>query len=119
MTMPRQATSKSVASKTDRAKSNPDAIALLKADHRKVEELFAEYEKTAKSVKKYEIAITICDELTVHAALEEKAFYPVAKEALGKEADLVDEATVEHASLKWLITQLKNESPDSDLYDAK
>jgi hemerythrin superfamily protein len=121
MPTPRSTTTKPkpAAVKTGRAKSKADAITLLKADHRKVEELFAEYEKATRSDKKQDIANTICDELTIHAALEEKAFYPPAKEVLGKEADLIDEASVEHASLKWLIAQLKSEGPDSDLYDAK
>jgi hemerythrin-like domain-containing protein len=61
----------------------------------------------------------ICEELTVHAQLEEQAFYPEAQKALGDERDLVDEARVEHASLKWLIAQLENEGPDSELYGAR
>jgi hemerythrin superfamily protein len=92
---------------------------LLKADHRKVEALFADYNKASGASKKHEIAMSICDELSVHAALEETAFYPPAKLALGDDADLISEATVEHASLKWLIAQLQKEPQESELYDAK
>ena len=107
-------------SKTDKPSEKAiSAITLLSNDHRKVEALFEEYEKAKASSRKQKIALEICDELTVHAAVEEKGFYPPAREALGKDADLVDEADVEHASLKWLIAQIKAESPDSDHYDAK
>lgn len=105
--------------KSSNSKAPHDAIALLMADHRKVEDLFEQYEKARSSAKKVDIAKSICDELTVHAAVEEKGFYPPAKEALGDEADLVSEAVVEHSSLKWLIAQIKTEAPDSELYDAK
>jgi hemerythrin superfamily protein len=97
----------------------PDAIALLKADHRTVDELFAKFENAKRADQKAKIAQDICDELTVHATIEEKDFYPAAQEVLGEEHDLVDEAKVEHASLKWLIAQIEAESPDSELWEAK
>lgn len=97
----------------------PDAIALLKADHRTVDELFEKFENSKRADQKAKIAQDICDELTVHATIEEKDFYPAAQEVLGEEKDLVDEARVEHASLKWLIAQIEAESPDSELWEAK
>ena len=93
-----------------------DAIALLKADHRKVEELFARYE-TARS-KKADIAHQICMELTVHTLIEEEIFYPACREA-GVEADAMDEANVEHDGAKVLIAELEDGSPDEQFYDAK
>jgi hemerythrin superfamily protein len=97
-----------------------DAIALLKADHRTVEQLFSEFEEAKRSDQKARIVKQICTELTVHAKLEESDFYPAAQEALNSDdEDLVDEAKVEHASLKWLIGQLESAGPDADLYDAK
>lgn len=100
-------------------KAAPNAITLLKSDHRLVEELFEKFEKTGSKDRKLKLVKSICDELTVHAELEEKFFYPVVREALKKERDLLDEALVEHSSLKWLIAQLKAEGLDSDLFDAK
>ncbi|HEY4075459.1 MAG TPA: hemerythrin domain-containing protein, partial [Rhizomicrobium sp.] len=70
-----------------------DAIALLKADHRKVEELFEKYE-SARS-KKADLAKQICMELTIHTMIEEEIFYPACREA-GVESDMMDEANVEH-----------------------
>jgi hemerythrin superfamily protein len=96
-----------------------DALALLKADHRAVEKLFADFESARKPQRKEEIARKICAELTIHARLEESTFYPAVREALPEEQDLLDDAEVEHASLKWLIAQVETESCDSEFYDAK
>ena len=93
-----------------------DAIALLKADHRKVEELFEKYE-SARSTKK-DIARKICMELTVHTMIEEEIFYPACRQA-GVESDMMDEANVEHDGAKVLIGELENGSPDDEYYDAK
>jgi len=95
---------------------NPDAIALLKADHRKVEELFEKYEKTRS--KKADIAKQICMELTIHTMLEEEIFYPACR-AAGVEADMMDEANVEHDGAKMLIAELEAGAPEDDFYDAK
>jgi hypothetical protein len=96
--------------------SKKDAIALLKADHRKVEDLFEKYE-SARS-KKADIAQQICLELTIHTMIEEEIFYPACREA-GVESDMMDEANVEHDGAKTLIAELENGSPDDDFYDAK
>jgi hemerythrin superfamily protein len=101
------------------ATAAPDAVALLKADHRAVEELFEKFESARRADQKAKIVQEICNELTVHAAIEERDFYPAAQEVLKDEKDLVDEARVEHASLKWLIAQLEQETPDTELYEAK
>ena len=93
-----------------------DAIALLKADHRKVEGLFEKYE-SARS-KKADIARQICAELTIHTMLEEEIFYPACREA-EVESDMMDEANVEHDGAKVLIAELENGSPDDEFYDAK
>ena len=98
------------------AAKKKDAIALLKADHRKVEDLFEKYE-SARS-KKADIAKKICLELTVHTMIEEEIFYPACREA-GVESDMMDEASVEHDGAKTLIAELENGSPDDEYYDAK
>ena len=82
-----------------------DAIALLKADHRKVEELFEKFEKASGDGRKQAIAEEICMELTVHAQIEEEIFYPACE---GKvEEDLLKEAYVEHDGAKVLIAEIE------------
>ena len=98
------------------SKKSPDAIALLKADHRKVEEMFEKYE-SARS-RKAEIAHQICLELSIHTLLEEEIFYPACREA-GVESDMMDEANVEHDGAKTLIAELEAGSPEDEYYDAK
>src|SRR5690242_204873 len=96
-----------------------DAIDLLKQDHREVETLFREFESTDDDARKVELAETICAELAVHAEIEEKIFYPAAREALPDDKqDLVAEATVEHASLKKLIADIDGSSPRDELFEA-
>jgi hemerythrin superfamily protein len=93
-----------------------DAIALLKADHRRVEELFEQYE-SARS-RKADIAKKICMELTIHTMIEEEIFYPACREA-GVESDMMDEANVEHDGAKTLIAELEAGAPGDEFYDAK
>ncbi len=94
-----------------------DAIALLKADHREVENLFSEYENAKGAAEKRKLAEKICLELTVHTQIEEEIFYPACK---GKvEEDLLPEAYVEHDSAKVLITEIEQGKPSGEYYDAK
>jgi hemerythrin superfamily protein len=94
-----------------------DAIALLKADHRTVEDLFAQFEKASGDGKKQKLALQICAELTVHAKIEEEIFYPACE---GKvEDDLIREAYVEHDGAKVLIAEIEGGAPSDEYYDAK
>ncbi len=95
-----------------------DAIALLKADHEAVSQLFTEYESTRSVSNKKALVAQICTALGVHAQIEEEIFYPAVKAAL-KDKLLVPEATVEHAGVKDLIAQLEGIEPDGEMYDAK
>src|SRR5688500_1083394 len=80
------------------------AIALLKQDHRTVEELFDQFEKASGEGRKQKLAEQICLELSVHAAIEEEIFYPACE---GKvEEDLLKEAYVEHDGAKVLIAEI-------------
>ena len=97
---------------------NQDAIALLKEDHRKVEELFAAFEKARGDGRKEKLARQICLELTVHAQIEEEIFYPACE---GKvDEDLLKESFVEHDGAKVLISEIESGSGESDdFFDAK
>ena len=56
-----------------------NAITLLRADHQRVADLFETFEKSRSTAKKKVIAQEICNELTVHATIEEEIFYPELK----------------------------------------
>ena len=94
-----------------------DAIQLLKADHRTVEELFESFEKAGGDGRKEKIAKQICTELKVHAMIEEEIFYPALRGKI--EDDLLDEAYVEHDGAKVLINDIEAGAPSDDFYDAK
>ena len=94
-----------------------DAIALLKADHRTVEELFAKFEKASGDGRKQSLAEEICLELSVHAQIEEEIFYPACE---GKvEEDLLKESYVEHDGAKVLIAEIIKGGSGDEYYDAK
>jgi len=117
-------TSPATAAKTSVAAPRArNAIALLKADHNEVKKCFKAYQKLvdaeADGSERFALADQICDMLTVHATIEEEIFYPAAREVLGEDVDLVDEADVEHASAKALIAQIRAMQPDESHYDAK
>lgn len=105
-------------SPTPKAAAPKDAIELLRADHKAVSGLFADYEKTRSAAKKKELVAEICTELSVHTQIEEEIFYPAVKAAL-KDKLLVPEGTIEHGGIKDLIAQLEGIEPDGEMYDAK
>ena len=94
-----------------------DGLQLLAQDHRKVEELFAQFEKASGTSAKERLVRQICTELKVHSMIEEEIYYP---EIRGKvEEDALDEAYVEHDSAKLLVNELEAAEPDEGFYDAK
>ena len=98
-----------------------NAIDLLKKDHEEVEELFDQFEDAKEDDNdemRAALASSICSALTVHAQIEEELFYPAMRK-VAELGDLIDEAAVEHQSLKDLIAQLKGMRPGDDLFDAK
>ena len=108
---------KSAAHRPTRSRTPQDAVALLKADHRLVAQLFRRFESASGQTKR-QLAERICTELTVHTILEEELFYPACRRAR-VESDRLDEAQVEHDSLKVMIAGIEGQSPQQPFYDAK
>jgi hemerythrin superfamily protein len=124
--MPRKTTSRKAPAGSGRSQTAAgatDAIEILTEDHRRVDEMFAEYESAKDSEgesEKQQRVEAICNELIIHTSIEEELFYPAARDALGDDGDdMLDEAAVEHASAKELIAQLQDAQPGDELYDAK
>ncbi|HEX8614676.1 MAG TPA: hemerythrin domain-containing protein [Telluria sp.] len=98
-----------------------DALELLKADHEKVKSLFLEFdslrENDDEDERKFELVDEICYELTLHSMIEEEIFYPMLRSVIDDD-DLMDEADVEHASVRDLVSQLEVMYPGDDHFDA-
>lgn len=94
-----------------------DAIMLLKADHRKVEDLFEQFEDASTASKQQKLAHEICTELKIHTMIEEEIFYPAFRGKI--EDDTLNEAYVEHDGAKVLVNDIEAGSPDDNFYEAK
>jgi hemerythrin superfamily protein len=94
-----------------------DAIAILKADHRQVEEWFSQFAHASKA-RKQQLADRICEALTVHTLIEEEIFYPAFLDAT-EDKGTHHEAVVEHAAAKRLIEEIRGMSAADDYFDAK
>jgi len=119
--MPRATPSRATKTRARSTRKTPNAITMLTEDHAKVRKMFKQFEKSHENMEdseKAELVQQICMELTVHAQLEEEIFYPAAREAI-EQQELLDEAEVEHASVKDLVSQLQGMEPGDELYDAK
>jgi hypothetical protein len=103
---------------TPRKTQGPDAIALLKADHREVESWFEAFENTDSAPKKKKLAAQICNALRVHTQIEEEIFYPACRN-VGISEDLMDEADIEHGAAKKLIEEVESGGPGDDHWDAR
>lgn len=105
------------ARKTARTRTQ-DAISLLKADHREVEDWFEQFEKSRSDEKKADLARKICMALKVHTMIEEEIFYPAFLEATDEE-DIHHEAEVEHDGAKKLIAEIESGGPNDEYFDAR
>jgi hemerythrin superfamily protein len=98
-----------------------DAITLLRNDHQTVQQLFKQFEKAGDTayVEKRRIVDRIIEELSVHAAIEEQLFYPVARATVKGTEDIALESLEEHHIVKWLLSELVDLDPRNERFDAK
>jgi hemerythrin superfamily protein len=98
-----------------------DGIVLLKEDHKTVEKLFKQFEKAGEKayVEKRKIADQVIEELTTHTWIEEKIFYPAARESAPDTRDHVLESVEEHHVVLWMLSEIKGLDPADERFDAK
>ena len=86
-----------------------NAIELIKADHKNVEQLYQRYHGSNGQTQQQQAIIQeICQALTIHAQLEEELFYPAVERQLGNEgATLGTAARKEHREMKRAMSQLQ------------
>jgi hypothetical protein len=98
-----------------------DAIALLRADHDKVEDLFASFDEIkfgrAQGDKKRLVG-DLCREFRLHCAVEEEIFYPAVRAEIADD-DLMNEALVEHEGARQLVAELEHMDPSDEMLNAK
>jgi len=93
--------------------ADKNALELLDADHIAVKHLFVEYARLAVAASKtsaserHKLATRICQELTVHAQIEEEVFYPALRKAVPDAAALLDEAQSEHQQVKDIVAGIE------------
>lgn len=98
-----------------------DAIALLRADHDKVEDLFGRFDEIKygrADAEKKRLVTDLCREIRMHAALEEEIFYPAVRAEIADD-DLMNEARVEHEGAKRLVAELEAMDPADEMLNAK
>jgi hemerythrin superfamily protein len=99
-----------------------DAVALIKADHRKVERLFREFEEAGDRAykTKQDLVAEIVKEHEVHATIEEESYYPAVEAKAKKDGkELVAEAVEEHHVVRVLLGELRSMSSEDEAFDAK
>ncbi len=126
--MPTTTTKKSTPRRTKRADdrssrspSRRDAIAVLKADHRDVEQLFRHFEQAGPSARatKRSLVDKMIKALSIHAAIEEQVLYPWPRDTIEDEESTVLESLEEQHVVKWLLSELEDLDPADERFDAK
>lgn len=98
-----------------------DAITLLKADHRAVNQLFRQFKQSGgrAHAQRRKIVDKVIEELSVHAAIEEQLFYPAVRKLVEDQEELVLESLEEHHIVKWVLSELQDLEPDDERFEAK
>jgi hemerythrin superfamily protein len=102
--------------------SGVNALEFLKNKHDEIDEMFSHFEEikdNGDDTQKEELVARICEELTIHAQIEETIFYPAARRAVQEQGqELLNEAAVEHQTLKDIVGRLEMAPTSDPLYDA-
>jgi hemerythrin superfamily protein len=98
-----------------------DAITLLRTDHKAVESLFKEFEKTGEraDTTRRRLVERMIEELSVHATIEEQLFYPAVRHSVPDQEGMVLESIEEHHVVKWLLSELDGRQPEDERFEPK
>jgi hemerythrin-like domain-containing protein len=104
-----------------RRRSELDALELLIDDHREVEELFTRFERSGPGAQKrrQQLVTRMVESLSMHAAIEEQVFYPMARQEVPDTNDDVLEALEEHHLVKLTLNELEGLDPNHERFAAK
>ena len=106
--------------RSDASQEPSDALALLKADHRLVNDLFTHYEHAGDESTKQMIAEQVFTALEMHAQLEEDVFYPAYEAMTGKNGtQLVADSRLAHEHVKELLIELQDIDLDEETFETK
>ena len=106
--------------RNDASQEPSDALALLKADHRLVNDLFTKYENAADGSTKQMIAEQVFTALEMHAQLEDNVFYPAYETMTGKNGtQLVADSRLAHEHVKELLIELQDIDLQEAAFEAK
>ena len=101
-----------------KSRKKDDAIELLKQDHKEVQGLFKEFEQLEKDGAEAveQVIATACTELKIHDKIEMEIFYPAVRQQAEEEEveDLLNEAEVEHSSVRDLIEAIEGMKPGDE-----
>ena len=89
-----------------------DITKVLRDDHARIKRLFLRASQEADNVG---IALDVCDELTIHATIEEEIVYPALREL---NSSLADESEEDHEEAKELIAEIEDLDPDDPAVSA-
>ncbi len=94
-----------------------DAVALLANDHRSMEAMFSNLQRSSSGTPDIDRATVVqqlIEELSVHAEIEEEHLYPAIRQHVANGDELADHAEDEHAQVKEMLDQLEGMDPHSD-----
>src|SRR3954469_1192596 len=110
-------------SKATKKPARPDAIALLKEDHKKGKGLLGDLEKSSMrgGARAQKLVTQIDKELTIHTQIEEEIFYPAFRDAVSSKEDkkMYFEAKEEHHVVKLVLPEVKEDGMALEEFAAK
>jgi hemerythrin superfamily protein len=93
-----------------------NAIDMLEAQHREVEDLFKMVESSKDAAKREQAFIKLADALAIHASIEEHHFYPAVKE---RRSEDLDEALHDHMAIKRALNELLDTDVEDEAFELK